>query len=94
MSALYRLEHTGIKVVTSLVDEFKQLQSAVGIMLSPENESDWHAKCRHLAIFIGQWSATKKDRYPQTWRSLLEVISHEMNLKELAQQIEDFMTGE
>ena len=96
MSHLYRLEDAGIKVVKSLVENFTQLQSAAGITLSEENKLNWRGEKRSVIncveIVIGQWSV-KKGCYPPTWSSLFEVLS-QMNLEEISQQIEDFLTGE
>jgi hypothetical protein len=46
----------------------------------------------HVEIIMNQWKAGRSQR-PPTWREFLEVVSTELNMKNLSQDILDFMCG-
>lgn len=96
ISSLHKLEDAGIKVVTSCLDNFSSLQSAVGIVLSKKNKVNWRGEQRSelecLEVVVRRWGL-RKGHHPPNWRSLLQVVS-EMGLKGLSQQLENYLTGE
>lgn len=85
MGALCRLENAGIQVLTSLAegDNYEKIGRAVKI----RNFSN------RVEVVIDQWLLEKSPVLPPTWRSLYQVL-RELNLKELSQQIEEFLTSE
>ena len=83
MSSLTRLEAAGVKVVTALRHNIDYLNTELGLY---ENS---------VQCVIKQWEYRRrqavKDCPPKTWRSLLRILSQEMNLRELSQRIEDYL---
>lgn len=96
ISSLHKLENAGIKIVTSFLENFSCLQTATGIVLEDYAKENWFGNQRHdiecLDIVINRWESSK-GQYPANWKSLLHVVSEKMNLKELSQQIEKYLTG-
>ena len=90
MSSLSRLADpagAGIKIVSKLACEnFSQLASIVGVSMDKDQGQEGDIKS-----ILSQWISEKSQR-PSTWRSLLAVLQ-ELNLSDLAQEIEDYMCG-
>ena len=82
MSALFRLEEAGIELVPSLEKMHAQLARVLGIKSKVQGSAE---------IVVKQWIAGKSPR-PPTWSSLYNVL-RELNVKELAQQIEEYFSG-
>ena len=81
MSSLTKLEAAGIKVVTALQDNIEYLGNKIyHFGDSVENVTE-------------QWEVrdTERQNPPMTWRSLLNIISQGMNMRELSQQLEDYL---
>ena len=83
MSYLTRLEEAGIKVVTALSDNINCLETELGLCVG-ENVTN---PFKHM---MELWEVRNK-LPPMTWRALLNIISQGMNLRELSQQIEDYL---
>ena len=86
MNSLSRLEGgAGIKIVTSLAEIPAQLAAVLGVRLMAGEEQE-------VEIVIGKWESGQS-QHPITWRSLLDILK-ELDLKDLSQEIEDYMHGE
>ena len=85
VSSLLRLEHAGVKVVTALLNNIVQLQTAVDIAWQEGVDWEGLSKDVFLEMMIEHWE-------PRTWASLFKTIAI-MNLPGLDQQIEDCLTG-
>ena len=83
ISSLARLEAAGIKVVSALRDNFDCLKKTLGLTAS----KDVAETVEHV---MELWEG-KKDSVPMTWRKLLQIVSQVMDLKELSQQIENYL---
>ena len=94
MSALSRLEGVGIQVVTSLAKVNTELVKAAGINLSwTDLRQLLSDNAKSVKIVISQWKSPGKSRLSPTWTSLFDVLK-KLKLKELSEQIEDYLTGE
>ena len=87
MAALSRLESIGIPVMTSLFANIDLFQQVLNVLIP------------HLSIFhdhtslLNAWlSSGVLSRLPPTWKSLLLII-HLLNLDELAQRMETYLSG-
>ena len=83
MGSLTRLEAAGIKVVTALQDNIDYLEKNIGLTASK-------GVTNPVEHVMEQWEG-RKDPPPKTWKTLLKIISQVMDLKELSQQIEDYL---
>ena len=87
MSSLARLEAAGIKVVSALQDNIKNLRNKIlrsGVTVQSVIE-EWS---------VIEWKVQvhgTEQCPPMTWRSLLDIISQGMNMRALSQQIEDHL---
>ena len=81
MSALSRLEATGIKIVTSLNDLHTKLVDILDV-----------DKFGSAGEVISEW-VLGRSRHPPTWRALHDML-RKLDLVELSQQIEDYLSGE
>ena len=81
MSSLSRLEATGIEIFTSLNDLQTELEDILGV-----NKS-WS-----VSRAISEWVLGRSRNAP-TWRTLLDIL-RQLDLVELSQQIEDYLSGE
>ena len=88
MSSLTRLEAAGIKVVTALRDNIDYLKRKLGLLAARPYSINSVVKKWEVSALSGQKAV--KAPPPMTWRSLLQILSQGMNLKDLSQQIEDF----
>ena len=73
---------TSLQVVTSLSRSYRRLVAAIGINDAPKDK---------LKYLIHCWLSGQSVR-PATWRSLHDIL-RELDLEELSQQIEDYLTG-
>ena len=93
MSALYRLEAAGIKVVTTLAGIHKHLTATAGIFLNDYIRSTFSTcgpeEC--VEAVISNW-LYRRCSLPPTWRSLLDVMRSQ-GLEELAEEIEIHLIG-
>ena len=80
MNALDRLEATGIKIVTSLYGLHTKLVDILGV------DKSWS-----VSYVINKWMSGRSHR-PSTWRTLLDILK-KLDLVELSQQIEDYLSG-
>ena len=86
MNSLSRLEEgAGIKIVTSLAEIPAQLAAVLGVRLMAGEK-------QQVEVVIGKWESGQS-QHPITWRSLLDILK-ELNLKDLRQDIDDYMHGE
>ena len=82
--ALCRLEAAGIPIVTSLEKVDEKLAAAIGIQNTRK------------VLVLEKWaSGTFPSTHPPTWRTyaLFEVM-RELNLEELSQEIEEYLSCE
>ena len=87
--SLFKLEHAGVKIVTSLLVNFGQLLSEIGVSMEVEKlDVNWINSLTVLKQVIVIWG--QKEHL--TWALLLEVLA-KMNLTRLGQQIEEYLTG-
>ena len=72
-----------------------QLVSVAGVHLNENGKralTRARTKGASLEIIVSQWESGSSQR-PPTWQSLLAILQ-ELDLKELSQEIEDYMHGE
>ena len=81
IKALSRLEATGIKIDTSLYGLHTKLVDILGV-----------DKSLSVSEAISEW-VSGRSHHPPTWRRLLDVL-RKLDLVELSQQIEDYLSGE
>ena len=81
VSSLSRLEATGIQIVASLNDLRRELEDILGV-----------DKFGSAGEVISEW-VSGRSRHPPTWRALHDIL-RELDLVELSQQIEDYLSGE
>ena len=101
VSALCRLEAVGIEVVTSLSLAILSAYNTVGLTLEwdgvynsdPKTQCWWRVEGQ-VDCFIRKWaeSARTLDSPSLTWRSLVRVLKT-LELKELSQQMEEYLTA-
>ena len=100
MSALCRLEAVGIEMVTSLSLAIPSVYNTVGLTLEWDNmynsdprAQNWWSDEGQVDCFIRKWAAGTRtlDSPPLTWRSLVRVLET-LELKELSQQMEEYLT--
>ena len=108
ISALHKLEAAGIPVLSSLAPLYKELASALKIPQAEIDKKKWmpflfslsgyryHEKIQNtemieLDIVIELWLSDKSPLLP-TWRSLYETL-RQLGLKELSQQIAEYLIG-
>ena len=82
MSSLASLETAGIKVVTALRDNIDRLEKTLGLHAIKEKNP--------VEYVMELWECEPNDP-PKTWKTLLKIISQVMDLRELCQQIEDYL---
>ena len=101
MSALCRLEAVGIEVVTSLSLAIISVYNTMGLTLqwdgvynSDPRAQNWWSDEGQVDCFIQKWakSARTLDSPSLTWRSLVGVLET-LELKELSQQMEEYLTA-
>ena len=88
MSALSKLEYAGVHILTSLKANYDQLMTHTGVRISyvyKDSPED-------VEKVIHEWESGRT-HFPPTWKSLLKELK-ELHLKELSQQIENFLYGE
>ena len=78
MSVLSRLEAAGIRVVTSLEENLKQLAEKIGVS-SP-----------NYYTIMTKWVESEGNS-PPTWKSLHAVL-RELHLEKLSQEIEEYLS--
>ena len=78
--ALSRLEAAGIPVLTSLEKVDEKLAAAIGVQNTSKVLKKWAS---------GEFLSTR----PPTWRTLYEVM-RELDLEELSQEIEEYLSCE
>ena len=81
MNALDRLEATGIKIVTSLFDLHTKLVDILDV------DKSWS-----VSRALREWVSGRSRNAP-TWRTLHDIL-RKLDLVELSQQIEDYLSGE
>lgn len=96
MNTLLKLDRVAnIKVIQLLSEVKTKLITAAGITLESRAESKMsYLKDPelHVEIILSQWKLGRSQR-PPTWRSLLDTLV-ELNMKQLSQDMLDFMCGE
>ena len=85
MSSLTRLEAAGIEVVKALHRNMSKLEKTLGIYGNPDRNAS------NLVLEVVEQWEDRGGYPPRTWRTLLDIISQGMNLRELGQQIEDYL---
>ena len=80
MSALSRLEVTGVGIFSSLNDLHTELADILSL-----------DKLLSLREVISKW-VSGRSRHPPTWRTLHDILRN-LDLVELSQQIEDYLSG-
>ena len=81
MNSLDRLEATGIQIFTSLCNLRTELVDILGV-----------DKLLSISRVISEW-VSGKSSHPPTWRTLLSIL-RKLDLGELSQQIEDYLSSE
>ena len=80
-SALSRLEDTGLQIVSSLDNVCTELKDILGLN-----------KLLIVREVISEW-VSGRSHHPPTWRTLLDIL-RKLDLVELSQQIEDYLSGD
>ena len=80
MIALNKLEETGLQIVSSLDNVCTELKDILGLN-----------KLLFVREVISEW-VSGRSGHPPTWRTLLDIL-RQLNLVELSQQIEDYLSG-
>ena len=93
ISALYRLENKGIRVLTSLATCRKKLVEAAKVVFTRRASFEYKHSSSKLETVIRQWTLGDNPTLPPTWRSLYQVLK-ELGFEEISQQIEEFLSGE
>ena len=99
LSALSRLEGKGLQVLSALDEIYTQLAAAVAVTpnqylkmtLKRLTDKKVSTFGLHAEDVLCKW-IEGQGRYPPTWRALLQVLK-ELNLGELSQRIEDYLTA-
>ena len=91
MSALTRLEDTGLQIFTSLNRSRTELKNILGMDTLWCVQNHWN--CILGSDVIEEWVSGRLSRHSPTWMTLLNIL-RKLNLVELSQQIEDYLSGE
>ena len=91
---LSRIEKVaGIQILSTLAKIPRQLVSVAGVHMDAHNHwKDYEGTVICIEMIIDEWKPGKSRR-PPTWRSLLDVL-RELDLKDLSQDLEEYMQGE
>ena len=81
MNSLDRLMATGMDIFKLLYDVLAELKDIFGL-----------GKLWSVSEVLNGW-VSGRSRYPPTWRTLLDIL-RKLDLVELSQQIEDYLSGE
>lgn len=91
MTALHKLEGSGIQVITSLSEiDRERLQLVAGVTIELP-EVVHRSQEEDVKVIIDLWEHGKGSRLP-TWKSLLDVLG-ELKLDGLRNSIEQFFSG-